>query len=129
MPLRHYRVSHLGAETPEDNLKVARGDRGRATRLARGLDVVLVVRAGDRPIVSAPAPTVRGVPLPLTGRGWAGPLAFPQSGMGNDEGPAERAPLPTLSPRYPGHGGTSAEETATATPRPRGGYSLRLLGG
>ena len=127
--MRHYRVSHLGAETPEDTLEVARGDRGRAARLARGLDVVLVVRAGDGAIVAAPAPAVRGVPLPLTGRGVTGPLTRPQPGMGNEEGPAERAPLPTTFPRDPGHEVTSAEESATATPRPRGGYSIRLLGG
>jgi hypothetical protein len=128
-PLRHYRVSHLGTETAEDNLEVPGGDRRRAARLAGGLYVVLVVRVGDRPIVSTPPPTVRGVPLLLTGQGGTDPLPRPQPGMGEEEGPAERAPLPTMSPRDPGHEVTSAEETATATPRPRGEHAIRLLGG
>lgn len=121
LPVRHYRVSHLRAETPQDNLEVARGERGRATRLAPGVDVVLIVHAGDRAILAAPGPAVLGVPLPLTGRGVAGPLAHPQPGMGMKQGRAERASLPTGSPRDPGHGITSAEDSATATPRPRGG--------
>ena len=129
LPVRHYRVSHLGTETPEENLEVARGDRGRAARLARGLDVVLVVRAGECAVVPAPGPAVLGVPLPLTGRGVAGPLTHPQPRMRTEQGRAVRAPLPTGSPRDPGHGGTSAKDSATATPGPRGEYSIRLLGG
>ena len=59
--MRHNRVPHLGAKTPEDNLEVARGDRGRAARLACGLDVVLVVRAGEGPVVQQRVPHYIGM--------------------------------------------------------------------
>ena len=89
LPVRHYRVSHLGAETPQDYLEVGRRDWRRSGGHPRGLDVVLVVRAGDGAIVSAPAPAVLGVPLPLAGRGRAGPLARPQPGVGMEQRLAE----------------------------------------
>ena len=116
LPVRHYRVSHLGAETAEDNLEVARGDRRRPGGRPRGLDVVLVVRAGDGAVPAAPAPAVLGVPLPLAGRGRAGPRARPQPGVGMEQGLAEGTALPTASPRGTGHEGTSTEESATITP-------------
>src|SRR3990172_810949 len=99
LPVRHYRVSHLGAETPQDNLEVARGDRRQPGGRARGLDVVLVVRAGDGAVLAAPTPAVLGVPLPLAGRGRAGPLARPQPGVGMEQRLAEGTVLPTASPR------------------------------
>ena len=113
LPLRHYRVSHLRAETAEDNLEVARGDRRQPRSRPRRLDVVLVVRAGDSAVLVAPAPAVLGVPLPLAGRGRARPLARPQSGVGIKQRLTEGTALPTASPRDPGHEGTSTEEGAT----------------
>ena len=77
LPLRHYRVSHLGAETAEDNLEIVRRHRGWPRGASRRLDVVLVVRAGDGPIVVSPGLAVGGMPLPLTRGGRAGPLACP----------------------------------------------------
>lgn len=130
LALRHNRVSHLGAETPQDYLEVPRGDRRRPARLAHGLDVVLVVRAGDGTIVSAPAPAVLGMPLPLAGWCPAGPLPGAQPGMGDEQGLAEGAALPaTPSPRGTGHEVTSPL-TVTLQPRHREGKdSVRLLGG
>ena len=116
LAVRHYRVSHLGAKTPEDNLEVARGDRGRAGGRVRGLDVVLGVRAGDGAVVAAPVPAVLGVPLPLAGPGRAGPLARPQPGVGMEQRLAEGTAFPAASPRGTGHEGTSTEESATIPP-------------
>ena len=116
LAVRHYRVSHLGAETPQDNLEVARGDRRQPGGRARGLDVVLVVRAGDGAVLAAPTPAVLGVPLPLAGRGRAGPLARPQPGVRMEQRLAEGTAFPTASPRGTGHEGTSTEESATIVP-------------
>jgi hypothetical protein len=129
LPVRHYRVSHLGAETAEGNLEVARRDRGRAARLARGLDVVQVVRAGDGAVPVAPAPAVLGVSLPLAGRGVTGPLASPQPGMGEEQGLAKGAALLAApSPRGTGHEVT-AQQTVTLQPRLcEGEDSVRWLG-
>ena len=118
LPLRHYRVSHLGAETAEDNLEIVRRHRGRPRGGACGLDVVLIVRAGDGAIAVAPGPAVLGMPLPLAGRGRAGPLARPQSGVGVEQGLAEETAFPTASLRGTGHEGTSMEQSATI-PRAR----------
>jgi hypothetical protein len=129
LSLRHYRVSHLGAETAEDNLEVARGDRGRAARLAGGLHVVLVVRPGDGAVLAAPAPAVLSMSLPLAGRGRAGPLPGAQPGMGNEQRLAEGATLLAApSPRGTGHEVTS-RQTVTLQPRPcEGETSVRWLG-
>jgi hypothetical protein len=118
LPLRHYRVSHLGAETAEDNLEIVRRHRGRPRGGPRRLDVVLVVRAGDGSVLPAPGPAVLGMPRSLAGRGRARPLARPQSGVELEQGLAEGAALPTASLRGPGHEGTSAVESATI-PRAR----------
>jgi hypothetical protein len=130
VPLRHYRVSHLGAETPQDNLEVARGDRRRPAGGARGLDVVLVVRAGDGAVPAAPTPAVLGMPLPLAGWRAAGPLPGAQPGMGDEQGLAEAAARPaTPAPRGMGHEVTS-QQTVTLQPRHcEGEDSSRLLGG
>ena len=115
-------LSRLGAESPQENLDLARGHRGRRgpARGPGGLDVVLVVRAGEGAVAAAPAPAVLGVPLPLTGRVAAGPLPRPQPGMGTEQGLAERAPLPTASPRDPGHGSPPGR-TVTPPPQDREG--------
>ena len=118
LPLCHYRVSHFRAETAEDNLEVVRRHRGRPRAGPRGLDVVPVVRAGDGAVLTAPGLAVLGVPRPLAGRGRAGPLPRPQSGVGMEQGLAEGTALPTASPRVTGHEGTSTEESATS-PRAR----------
>ena len=116
LPVRHYRVSHLGAETPQDYLEVGRRDWRRSGGHPRGLDVVLVVRAGDRTVPAAPGPAVLGVPLPLASRGRAGPLARPQPGVRMEQRLAEGTAFPTASPRGTGHEGTSTEESATIVP-------------
>lgn len=84
LALRHNRVSHLGAETPQDNLEVAGGDRGRPGVGPPRLDVVLIVRARDHAVPAAPLTAVRGVPFPLAGGSSTGPLAGPQPGVGTE---------------------------------------------
>ncbi len=114
LPLRHYRVSHLGAETPQDNLQVVRGDRGRSGAGPRRLDVVLVVR---------PGPAVLGVPLPLAAWGGTGPLPRAQPRVRLEQELTEGTALPTTSPRGPGHEGTSRLESATIPPSEGRGWS------
>jgi hypothetical protein len=101
--LRHNRVSHLRAETLQDNLEVLHRHRGRPTASPRRLDVVLIVCAGDGAVPTTPLAAVRGMPCPLAGRGSAGPLARSQPRVGLKQGLAERAALPTASPRGSGH--------------------------
>lgn len=119
LPLGHYRVSHLGTETPEDNLDLVGRHRRRPGAGPSRLDVVLVVRAGDRAVPAAPLAAVHGMPRLLASWGRAGPLARPQPGVGLEQGLAEGATFPTTSPRGPGHEGTSSAESATA-PRVEG---------
>jgi hypothetical protein len=110
--LRQYRVSHLGAETAEDNLEIAGGDRGGPGAGPRRLHVVLVVRAGAGAVPAAPLAAVHGVPLSLAGGIGARPLACPQPGVWLEQGLAEGTAFPTTSPRGPGHEGTSSAESA-----------------
>lgn len=113
LPLRHYRVSHFGAETAEDNLEVVRGHGRRSRGGPRGPDVVPVVRAGDGPVLLPPGLAVLGVPRSLAGWGGTGPLPRPQPGVGLEQRLAEGTALPTASLRGPGHEGTSRPESAT----------------
>jgi hypothetical protein len=100
--LRHNRVSPFGAERGQDQLGVpGRRDGGRRPRRRPGRpDVVLVVRPGHRSVPAPPALTARGMALLLTGGRPAGPLPWPEAGMGTEEGLAEGAPP---APQNSGH--------------------------
>ncbi len=83
LPVRHYRVSHFPPETAEDNLELARGDRRRPGARARGLDVVLVVRAGDGAVLAVRVPEVLGVPAAVGRPGPCRPTGAPPAGGGD----------------------------------------------
>ena len=110
--LRHNRVSPLGAERRQDQLRGhGRGDGGRCSRGCPGRpDVILVVRSRDGTVPALPGPTTRGMPPLLTRRCPAGPLARSQPGMGTEERLAEGT---TSASRSSGHRCTSQMEGAT----------------
>jgi hypothetical protein len=122
LPLRHNRVSPLGAERGQDQLGVhGRGGGGRGPRRRPGRpDVVLVMRSRHRAVPAPPGPTARRMALLLTGGRPAGPLAGAEAGMGTEEDLAEGT---TPAPRSSGHRCTSQMEgdTVPDAPGPRSG--------
>jgi hypothetical protein len=85
LPLRHYRVSHLGAHAAQEEGHLPGRDRSWRGPGSGRQHVVRVVRASHGAIPAPPPAAARRMALALTGRHPAGPLASADPGIGMKE--------------------------------------------